>query len=401
MDDDKKDDSDWVYVSIYNVTPHTPLGCSLNTEEPGVARNGTIPGSMCYDDCAQVYGSGYKCDYSTCACEPPGTVIQVSCASRQGYSANQSLPAGAQCKDDCQALGPGYTCDPSSCTCVPGTVTGVSCASRTGHTVERLQNGTQCRDDCASLGAGYTCDPSCYCKPPSAVSVPSCGDGIVTAPEECDPGNTYTAQCYNGNICQDCSCGGTATTGQTHTECDYNHQACVSVDGPGTNECSSDSQCVQPTHKECSGGSCVSVDGSGTDQCSSDSQCAQAQPPPPQTHTECDYAHGACMVVNGSGTSECGSDSDCSPPVVDCQAYCSSHGYSQSLGSDYPTSDQCKAAAAESAVQCTTTCIYSSFYSASNQAGTTTCCCKAKYTYSCSGCPGPSPQCPQCPEIKP
>ena len=106
------------------------------------------------------------------------------------------------------------------------------------------------------------------------------------------------------------------------------------------------------------------------------------------------------MTVNGSGTSQCSSDSDCTPPVVNCPSYCSGQGFSQSLGSGYSTSQQCSSAAAQSPQQCTVTCIYTKFYSASNQAGTTTCCCKATYSQACTPTSGGGCTCPTQSEVQ-
>jgi hypothetical protein len=177
----------------------------------------------------------------------------------------------------------------------------------------------------------------------------------------------------------------------------------------GANQvCTSQCRCATPTVTQtCGNGKregSEQCDGTDASACSSGQSCSAncvCYTPTPQYHYECDFAHGACTRVDGAGSSNCGKDSDCQPPVLDCPAYCKGQGYSQSLGSQYASSAACKDAAAETAAQCTTACIYTKFYSASNQAGATTCCCKAKYTYPCTDCPGQNPYCPQCPATKP
>ncbi|MBI5697346.1 MAG: hypothetical protein HZC29_02365 [Thaumarchaeota archaeon] len=267
----------------------------------------------------------------------------------------------------------------------------VSCAARTGGTVSKLNSSVMCIDDCSRLGRGYTCDGvSCTCKPPQTVGY--CGDGVLIAPEECDPGSPNTIKCSNGGTCSEfciCSVPSQPRIPPPTTPT----QSCGNGIREGTEQCDG-------SNSGCSSGQ----------TCSQSCTCATPSTPPstlppstPVYHAECQSQR--CVQIQGSGSDQCGADSDCRPPVVNCPAYCSSQGYSQSLGGGYSTEQACRAAAAGSPAQCTTSCYYSKFYTSSNQAGTTTCCCSSSKTFSCSNCPGENPQCPDpnvvCPANQP
>ncbi|MBI5222875.1 S8 family serine peptidase [Candidatus Micrarchaeota archaeon] len=360
-DDDGESDSDWLYVKIQDDPTWIPPPdnssivptCADNTRTPGKPYNSSIARFICHDNCEQIYGPGYKCDPEGCFCNPP-KVINDTNRTRTG---NDTWIA-PRCGDG--VITPPEQCDPAS-------------------------NATKVCTNSKS------CTQNCECKYVDT-NPPFCGDGRVTAPEECDPGSRYTDVCYNGNSCNSCRCSASVIPPQTHREC--RSGSCVSVNGSGSDSCSTDLQCHQTqtpqTHRICSSGSCVSVSGSGSDQCTSNSQCIDTTP----MHSACDFETHSCMVVEGPGSNSCTSNSDCSPPVVNCSVYCSEQGYSQSLGSGYSTQSSCNAAAAEEPISCTTTCVYTKFYSTSNTAGTTTCCCKAKKQFICTNCPGQNPQCP-------
>ncbi|MFN7990972.1 MAG: hypothetical protein U0R44_02320 [Candidatus Micrarchaeia archaeon] len=434
-------------VKCVCVVPERSVSCADRTGSvlPDLGISSAVPsGYSCKDDCSRL-GTGYVCDAQDCRCSKVNETTGVSCASRRYGTTMEKLPAGALCKDDCQSLGSGYTCDAASCSCKGPQTAGV-CGDGVilspeqcdlgSYATNKCPQGTYCKDcackkiettpvcgdgkisspgeDCDNgdvktnlCQPGYSCK-LCKCVP--STSIAQCGDGIVTPPEECDHGNTFTAECPNGNLCSSCRCR-TPTGVVTHNVCDDVHGACVSVNGSGTNECSSDSDCVQPSTQVCGNGV-----REGTEQCdgssagcssgqSCTSQCRCATPTGTPYHYECDFAHGACTKVDGAGTTNCAKDSDCVPPVVNCPSYCSGQGFSQSLGSSYTSGAQCQSAAQESASQCTTKCVYSKFYSTSNQAGTTTCCCKQVKTFACSDCPGEHPVCPDpnviCPANQP
>jgi len=127
------------------------------------------------------------------------------------------------------------------------------------------------------------------------------------------------------------SCG---TTPARHNVC--SNMACTSVAGAGTNECSADGDCwklscvnnacarvagtgpdtdgctttgqtcgTTPTHTECSNNACVSVNGAGTNLCTTDADCGTTR-----THTECSTQR-TCVSVAGPGTNQCTTDGDC------------------------------------------------------------------------------------------
>ncbi len=160
-----------------------------------------------------------------------------------------------------------------------------------------------------------------------------------TCPHSCSGGNTSGtcgSGCYNpGPNVLSCP------TSATHTVCSGN--SCVTVSGAGTNECSSNSDCVTATHKVCSGSSCVTVSGAGSNQCNSNSDCTTA------THRVC--SGSSCVTVSGAGTNQCNSNSDCGGggttctpgACVDSCHRCASDG--RSTGLDYTcSSDWCACA---------------------------------------------------------
>jgi hypothetical protein len=405
------------------------------------------------------------CDARSCKCLTPVTE-NYTCAEDYGLipgsSGNITVPDSffdvffcieiPICGDG--KLTGGEQCDWNSSStnkCSAGNYCTGSCECK------KLETSPTCGDGKISVETGEQCDggnvktnicqPGYKCYTPECMCVPlegssQCGDGTVVAPEECDHGNTFTAKCPNNLYCSSCQC--VDYDELSHTECDYAHGQCVNVQGPGQNECTSDSQCeeeeapfcgnliVDPgeeceSNSQCDNGfacddcECVPTSGQvcgngvreGTETCdgSDDSNCDSGQScnqncqcqgtTTTYYHYECQ--HDACVQVEGQGSSECNSDDDCVPPVVNCPAYCEGQGYSQVVQGSYSSVSACHAAAiaGEGQVQCTTVCLYSKFYSVSNQAGTSTCCCKARYTYSCSDCPGQNPQCPQCPASKP
>ncbi len=274
--------------------------------------------------------------------------------------------------------------------------------------------GEQCdpKDPGTKCIPSYECNSFCKCVPIRTVT-PRCGDGYLSNPsspgggnEECDVGfGFYQPKDAHGNLLtspdtcpapKKCDAETCKCKMPTHGVCDWGHQVCFQEDGPGVSECTADSQCVPPQvcgnnvregSEQCDGtdkGTC-----GPREYCTSGCTCA-----PIPTHAVCDYGHGVCTIVDGVGTSECGSDADCTPPVVDCNSYCSSIGYSQNLGSSYPSGDACQQAATESAPTCNVLCVYTKYYTSTNQAGTTSCCCKTKKTFPCYDCPGANPTCP-------
>jgi hypothetical protein len=446
-------------------TENQTQNCAANTLTVNYPKGPVAPETQCKDDCKEL-GSTYVCDPEGCFCKETRTVTP-RCGD--GYVSGPNVPGGGfeECDvgfgfyqpkdangtpyhtpDTCP---PPTVCDAPTCKCVQpvtegycgdGVISGgEQCDWASASTnkcsegsycseceCKKLETQPRCGDGKISVEAGEQCDggnvqtnicqsgykcytPECICVPLEGSS--QCGDGTVVPPEECDHGNSYTAQCPDNKYCVSCECSDAPPT-QSHTECDYSHGQCVVVEGAGTNECSSDADCEEEIEEPYCGNGQKDVgeecDGNDDSACSSDEycssncQCVQSVTTP-QYHMECDFGHGACIQVEGSGQNECSSDSQCQPPVIDCPAYCEGQGYSQSLGGGYSSASACQAAAAESAQTCTTKCVYSKFYSASNQAGTTTCCCKDVKVFACSDCPGQNPECPDpdviCPDNQP
>jgi hypothetical protein len=110
--------------------------------------------------------------------------------------------------------------------------------------------------------------------------------------------------CLNG----ECTNAGN-TTNQTHSVCSGN--SCIVVQGAGTNQCSTNADCVTNTtqnHSVCSGNSCIVVQGAGTNQCSTNADCVTNTTN--QTHSVC--SGNSCIVVQGAGTNQCSTNADCS-----------------------------------------------------------------------------------------
>ncbi|MEW6036454.1 MAG: hypothetical protein AB1529_07625 [Candidatus Micrarchaeota archaeon] len=438
--------------------------CKSNTWVVNVPKGQVAAGVQCKDDCKEL-GSTYVCDPEGCFCKETRTVTP-RCGD--GYVSGPDTPGGGfeecdvgygfyQPKDAAgnpyntpDTCPPPTVCDAPTCKCVEpvtesfcgdGEITGAEQCDYASASTNKCSSGSYCTNSCAckiletsprcgdgkiSIESGEQCDggsvntnicqPGYKCYTPECQCIlvegsGQCGDGTVTPPEECDHGNSFTAQCSSGLTCHNCEC--TSYSELTHLECDYQLQRCVEVSGAGDDGCSSDSQCKSVTEAFCGNNDregSEECDGSDDSACASDEYCSQncqcvQSVTTPQYHTECDFAHGACVQVEGAGQNECSSDSQCVPPVVDCPAYCAGQGYSQVVQGSYSSASQCQAAAAESAQTCTTKCVYSKFYSTSNQAGTTTCCCKQVEVFQCSDCPGENPQCPDpnvvCPANQP
>jgi subtilisin family serine protease len=135
--------------------------------------------------------------------------------------------------------------------------------------------------------------------------VPTCGDEICqTVPSQYDESNPDS----NYYCPQDC--GGT----QTHLECRNN--ACVSVDGAGTNTCSTNADCAVQTHLECRNNACVSVDGAGENQCTVDSDCVQLSTCKQQGGNYCGL-YGAGPKCEGTWLSASDTGSCCTSDCYD------------------------------------------------------------------------------------
>lgn len=412
------------------------VSCAANTAAVDASdKNSFNAAAMrCQDDCKKKLGDEYECNGQSCTCtKKPSTAISCAQNTKSVNSPAGIYQKGMFCRDDCAALNKYWVCDPEGCFCKESrTVTPrcgdgyVSGPNSPGGGFEECDVGFgfyQPKDSAGNpLSFPDTCTLPKHCDPPTCkcvgpvtentttgnqtenrTSTPFCGNDLREGSEQCD--GTDRGSCSSGQGCN------------SQCQCYTPYTPPTRVCGNGVKEpgeaCDSNSDCVQQFGGQSVGGTCSDScatctynlycgDGIvyGNEQCEQNSQCSQgyvcsgcACVPAPK-HSVCDYSHQACVQVDGAGTSECSVDSDCAPPVVDCPAYCSSQGYSQSLGSGYQSAQECSAAAQESPTTCFTTCTYTKFYTASNQAGTTSCCCKAKQMLACTDCPGQNPVCP-------
>ena len=170
--------------------------------------------------------------------------------------------------------------------------------------------------------AGYDCDIDCKCK------YPPCGNGVIDPGEQCEPPNTlYNPNCSGykcGNNCQcdracnknnDCGitdqcCEHLCTHGVCCTDADCINISpfsphCCTIDGRNVcHKCCNDSQCTQPPWTNCKDGSCTELcDGI----CTPAANCSRLFDPctcdaPP----ECSGKTGICR------------ESGSSPPSLEC-----------------------------------------------------------------------------------
>jgi subtilisin family serine protease len=403
-DDDGKADSDWVYVDIKenpfvfcgdgvinqpweecetNVTCAGGLTCVMPgcicvgidirtscAQNTGAENNTFTPGmDYCTDDCNSL-GSGYECNPSSCVCEKEEP--EPTCAGNTWVINVPKGPPPAVCIDDCKAVyGERAKCDPEGCFCTklitPRCGDGVvSPAGGPGGGNEECDIGNGQPDTCPE---GSSCNAECQCEEDAIEGL--CGDGIVTPPEECDHGASYTEFCPSGKTCQECTC--------IEPEEEDDEPYC------GNDEVEGDEEC----------------DGTDTSACGSSQECQSCKCVTKEVQLYC-----GDMIV--TPPEECEVDADCygegvcqsckcvSPPSVDCNSWCGTEGYSQSLGSGFSSTGECSAEASESEETCYAKCVYSKFGSWTNTAGTSTCCCKDVYKEACTpvgeGCECPDQQ---------
>ncbi len=120
----------------------------------------------------------------------------------------------------------------------------------------------------------------------------------------------------------------------SHNECN-SQQQCVSVSGAGSNQCSSNNDCAIATHKECSNLQCIIVSGAGTDQCSASNDCTQP------VHNECN-SQQQCVVVNGAGSNQCQTNSDCGDDTTKVYKHNECNAQKQCILVDGAGSNQCQ-----------------------------------------------------------
>jgi|GEM_PF-5499469 len=144
--------------------------------------------------------------------------------------------------------------------------------------------GTTGSCTCQQEGSNWFYCAGCY---PYGCCDPKCETYTYMGQQRrrCVNGNPNNALCGIDGTCKsDCTCEYKPPPPSYHNECTTDKK-CVSVAGPGTDQCQSDADCtvIPPSyHNECTTDKkCVSVAGPGTDQCQSDADCTVIPPPPP------------------------------------------------------------------------------------------------------------------------
>ena len=147
----------------------------------------------------------------TGACVAPrcgDTIVTAPELCDDGANANNNDGCRSDCTFTCTAANAGTNCDDANL-CTTNTCTGTGAASRCSN---------------PAVAPGTSCGGANICVTGSCVA-PRCGDTIVTAPEQCDDGNTVAtdgcnnscrftcasaADCADGNTCTTDTCTGTA-----------------------------------------------------------------------------------------------------------------------------------------------------------------------------------------------
>ena len=106
-------------------------------------------------------------------------------------------------------------------------------------------------------------------------------------------------ECYTPGHPPALGCAAASEDHPVHKECINN--ACVTVNGYGSNQCSVNGDCIE-THKECSNLACAEVSGAGQDECGQDCDCY---------YYKCDYTNQQCAKITGTDADQCSVWSDC------------------------------------------------------------------------------------------
>lgn len=155
------------------------LNCAHNTELvfSGQASQ-FLPGTVCIDNCAAVYGDTYYCDMDECLCDQDPIEDDFYCAGNTFTAgiagANTYNPITDVCIDNCDALGDDLFCNFIDCVCEPEEAEEASCAGRDMESILSSNFGGPgpvpfnpltmvCIDDCADT---LYCDfGACECEP--------------------------------------------------------------------------------------------------------------------------------------------------------------------------------------------------------------------------------------------
>lgn len=175
---------------------------------------------------------------------------------------------------------------------------------------------------------------------------------------KCDGIKYYT--CSNGQyVYQGIIIGKCGVECKSDNDCSGNNDECVSYkcqyiqpECTSNADCSTNEECISgtcvyqgpdPTHRTCISQSCTTVQGQGTNDCTTDADCAE-----PEYHYLCQDE--TCMRYDGIGDTLCLSDEDCkSDPLPDSHWYILNDKcvYSAEYTSSdrlFSTEEKCKAA---------------------------------------------------------
>ncbi len=246
-------------------------------------------------------------------------------------------------------------CDPGGSIDNPGTCDGVVdcngvCNGGAEVDCNNTCGGSATVDACGVCGGDGSSCAGCDGVPGSGKTTDACGTcggsvGSVTCDADASSACTGSSASGTDSCGNSCTVDGTKDCGGSHLAC--SGEACVSVSGSGSNECSSDNDCKTsctgcsasapdcesttygtdscnnscsitnsdpcPTysHTECSNNSCTTVSGVGSDSCASNADCTPLPPPPPSEHYEC--VSNSCSLVSGSSSDSCSTNADCAP----------------------------------------------------------------------------------------
>lgn len=139
----------------------------------------------------------------------------------------------------------------------------------------------------AKDGAGKTDSSGCTAVASFTIGVQTYSHNVCNSSKACisQPCSPTTTDCSASTDCT--SAADCETTTYRFNTCE--NESCLSKECPDPSQpcakdtdCSNDNDCKStPTHKVCQSNSCVTVDGSGSDSCTSDASCQPAATPPP------------------------------------------------------------------------------------------------------------------------
>jgi hypothetical protein len=226
----------------------------------------------------------------------------------------------------------GWHCATGYCNATCGSDSDCSCPA----------SGCQGNDyyDYPAYGTCKDCTKACYCNVSTSQGQPCAPTVTLSDPRclppqdhaECQSGTCVVVQGPGSNQCSinsDCyhsecdyigrTCKQVNAWPDVQDQCDsFNNcihsecvgESCTVIDSPGTSTCTNNSQCLTPKHSECSNGQCIQVNGTGSNQCSIASDCY---------HSECDFNLQQCKAVNAwpDVIDSCTSNDQCTACVPD------------------------------------------------------------------------------------